>query len=110
MLFNRQFEFKRKKKDFGPLILTWKKKTNRNKKKAITPLTTLLASENEMAGQRNRNQKVLDVLQGLSSKFGKCPVGSNSSYQMSITESNFSTAANLTSRPRKNSPVKGPGT
>lgn len=100
----------KEKKRFWSNYLDLKKKTNRNKKKAITPLTTLLASENEMAGQRNRNRKVSDVLQGLSSKSGKCPVGSNSSYQMSITESNFSTAANLTSRPRKNSPVKGPGT
>ena len=46
--------------------LSWpaKKNTKRNKKKAITPITTLLVSENEMAGQRNRNQKVSDVLQG----------------------------------------------
>ena len=39
-----------------------------------------------------------------SSKFGKCPVGSILCYQTSLTESNFSAMANLTSVPRNYAP------
>ena len=40
-----------------------------------------------------------------SSKFRKCPVGSILCYQTSLTESNFSAMANLTSVPRNYAPV-----